>query len=156
MNTNSQMTSAEIVKTIEIEASQTHVFDTFVSRIADWWPLAKFSRSRGAPPQTVIIEPHIGGSIYELTDAGEKLSWGSVLLIDPHSRIVMEWHLGRPVSTEVEVEFEPLSARVTRVRLVHRGWEKLEAIGATVERESYEQGWVFIFEKSFATLAATQ
>jgi uncharacterized protein YndB with AHSA1/START domain len=154
MSINQPAASADIVKTIEIQASQMHVFDTFVSRIADWWPLAKFSRSRVTPPQTVIIEPRNGGGIYEVTDEGEKLSWGSVRLIEPHSRIVMEWHLGRPVSTEVEVEFEALSARLTRVRLVHRGWEKLQAAGATVEREGYEQGWAFIFEKSFATLAA--
>lgn len=156
MNINSQLASAEIVKTIEIAASQMHVFDTFVSRIADWWPLAKFSRSRGEPPQTVIIESRTGGGIYEVTDTGEKLDWGHVRLIEPHSRIIMEWHLGRPVSTEVEVEFESLSARLTRVRLVHRGWEKLEAVGATVEREGHEQGWTFIFEKSFATLAAAE
>jgi uncharacterized protein YndB with AHSA1/START domain len=152
MNANHQ--STEIVKTIEVNAPQAHVFETFVSRIADWWPLEKFARSRNQKPQTVVIEAFVGGLIYEKAETGETLSWGSVKTIQPHSRLVMEWHLGRPVSTEVEVEFEVLSESKTLVRLTHRGWEKLEAIGATVERTGYEQGWAMIFEKNFK-IAAT-
>jgi uncharacterized protein YndB with AHSA1/START domain len=151
---NDQLRNADIVKTIEINAPQAHVFETFVARIAQWWPLDKFARSRTQKPQTVIIEAFAGGLIYEKAANGETLNWGSVKSIEPYSRLVMEWHLGRPVSTEVEVEFEALAANKTLVRLTHRGWEKLESIGATVERTGYEQGWTMIFEQSFR-IAAT-
>jgi uncharacterized protein YndB with AHSA1/START domain len=149
MSTDHSQSSPEIVKTIEVNASQTHVFEMFVTRISDWWPLAKFSRSRGTQVRSAHIEPIAGGLIYEVTETGERLEWGRVRSIEAPKRIVMEWHLGRPVSTEVEVIFEPLAPRLTRVRLVHRGWEKLEAVGATVERQGYENGWTLIFQTLF-------
>ncbi len=147
---------APIVKTIDIAASQAVVFDTFTTQLADWWPLARFSRSRGTPPSTVVLEPRPEGDIYEISALGERLSWGKVVVYEPPSLLVIEWHLGRPVSTIVEVRFESIAARLTRVRLEHRGWEQLEALGATVERQAYEQGWVLILEQCFATFVARQ
>jgi uncharacterized protein YndB with AHSA1/START domain len=151
---SAQNTSNEIIKTIEIDASQAHVFETFVGRISQWWPLAKFKRSKDHTPQSVVIERFVGGMIFEQAANGDKLSWGSVKLFDPPSTLVMEWHLGRPVSTEVEVTFTALSENRTSVRLVHRGWEKLETSGATVERIGYDQGWSLIFEQAFRVVAS--
>jgi uncharacterized protein YndB with AHSA1/START domain len=149
MSTDPSQPSQEIVKTIEINASQAHVFEMFILRISEWWPLAKFSRSRATPALSAHIEPVVGGLIYEVAQTGERLEWGRVRSIEAPTRIVMDWHLGRPVSTEVEVTFEQLAPRLTRVRLVHRGWEKLEAAGATVERLGYENGWSLIFQNLF-------
>lgn len=149
-----RLLSNPILKTIEVSATQVRVFDTFVSRISDWWPLDKFARSRGEKPLRVVIEQFVGGSIYEISNNGDKLEWGKVRIIEPYSKLVMEWHLGRPIVTEVEVEFEVVSANITRVRLTHRGWEKLEAVGATTERGGYECGWTVIFEQSFLNAAS--
>jgi uncharacterized protein YndB with AHSA1/START domain len=151
---NTQNPASEIVKTIEVNASQAHVFETFVGRITDWWPLAKFKRSKDQAPQSVVIERFPGGLIFEKAANGETLTWGSVKSIEPPSKIVMEWHLGRPVSTEVEVTFTALADDRTSVRLIHRGWEKLESSGATVERIGYDQGWSLIFEQSFRLAAS--
>jgi uncharacterized protein YndB with AHSA1/START domain len=151
---NIDPSTTDIVKTIEVSASQSHVFETFVLRITEWWPLEKFKRSKDQTPKSVVIEPFAGGLIFEQTASGDTLHWGSVKLIEPPSRLVMEWHLGRPVSTEVEVMFEALSANRTRVRLIHRGWEKLESSGATVERIGYDQGWSMIFEQNFRLVAS--
>lgn len=141
--------SLPIVKMIDIGAPCELVFAMFVSNFGDWWPLARFSRTRGSAPQNVVLEAHAGGSIYEVSVDGSKLLWGSVAAIEHNQRIVMNWHLGRPVSTIVDVTFEPLSAERTRVRLEHRGWEGLEAAGASVERQGYAAGWDLILQQSF-------
>jgi hypothetical protein len=107
---------APIVKTLDIAASQAVVFDTFTTQLADWWPLARFSRSKGTPPSTVMLEARSGGDIYEISASGERLSWGSVVVYEPWGLLVMNWHLGRPVSTTVEVRFESIAPRLTRVR----------------------------------------
>jgi uncharacterized protein YndB with AHSA1/START domain len=126
--------SLPIVKVIEIGAPCELVFEMFVINFGDWWPGARFSRTRGSAPQRIVLEPHEGGAIYEVSADGINLPWGSVTAIDRNRRIVMDWHLRRPVSTVVNVTFESLAADRTRVRLKHRGWEKLEAAGASVER----------------------
>jgi uncharacterized protein YndB with AHSA1/START domain len=145
-----------IVKTIEIAAPRAVVFDIFTTRLADWWPLARFSRVRGAAPLTAVLEPRVDGDIYEVSATGDRLSWGTVVAYEPPTRLVMHWHLGRPVSTTVEVEFESIGAQRTRVRLVHGGWELLEALGATVERQAYEQGWGLILEQCFAVFVTRE
>jgi uncharacterized protein YndB with AHSA1/START domain len=138
-----------ITKTVEIMAPAATVFDTFVTCIGDWWPLARFSRSRGSTPKSLILEPRSGGAIYEISADGERLDWGSVITIDPPHSIVMAWHLGRPAETKVYVTFEVIDPIRTRVQLEHSGWDKLEAAGATVERQGYEAGWEAILERGF-------
>jgi uncharacterized protein YndB with AHSA1/START domain len=139
-----------IVKVIEIGAPCDLVFEMFVSNFGDWWPRAHFSRTRGSAPQRVVLEAHADGAIYEVSADGSKLAWGSVTAIEPNRRILMEWHLGRPVSTVVEVTFESIAADQTIVRLEHRGWEKLEAAGAAVERQGYAGGWDLILQQAFS------
>jgi uncharacterized protein YndB with AHSA1/START domain len=141
--------SSPIVKVIEIGAPCELVFETFVSSFGDWWPRARFSRTRGSAPQRVVLEARAGGAIYEVSADGTKLAWGTVTAIEYNRRILMDWHLGRPVSTLVDVTFETLSAGRTRVRLEHRGWEKLEAAGASVERRGYAGGWDLILQQAF-------
>lgn len=153
---NDRPLSNPIVKTIEVNASQARVFETFVARISEWWPLDKFARSRNEKPQSVVIEQFVGGSIYEVANNGDKLEWGRLTVFEPPSRLVMDWHLGRPIATEVGVEFEVVSASITRVHLTHSGWEKLEAVGATTERGGYEIGWALIFEQRFLSTASTK
>ena len=145
---------APIVKTIEINAPTAVVFDMFVLRFGDWWPAAKFSRTRGATPQSITLDATVGGAIYETSASGERLAWGRVLEIDMGRRIVMAWHLGRPVETVVDVQFEAIGSDRTLVRLEHRGWEKLDAAGATVERQGYDQGWSLILEHAFKAFTA--
>jgi uncharacterized protein YndB with AHSA1/START domain len=153
---NDRLFSHPILKTIEVNATQARVFETFVSRISEWWPLDKFARSRTEKPRSVVIEQFVGGSIYEVANNGDQLAWGRVTVFEPPSRLAMDWHLGRPIATEVRVEFEVVSATITRVRLTHSGWEKLEAVGATAERGGYEMGWALIFEQRFLSAASTK
>jgi uncharacterized protein YndB with AHSA1/START domain len=145
---------APIVKVIEIGAPCELVFQMFVANFGDWWPRARFSRTRGSAPERVILEAHAGGAIYEVSGDGSKLPWGTVTAIVQNQRILMDWHLGRPISTVVDVTFETIAVDRTRVRLEHRGWERLEAAGASVERQGYAAGWDLILSQAFIPFAS--
>ena len=145
--------TSPIVKVIEISAPRDLVFEMFVSKFGDWWPGARFSRIRGSTPHNIVLEAREGGSIHELAADGGKLAWGRVTLIEQNRRIVMDWHLGRPVSTELDVTFISLDADRTQVRLEHRGWERLEIAGAMIERQGYAAGWDMILLHAFVPYA---
>ena len=89
----------------------------------------------------VAIEGREGGELYELTSAGEKHIWGTILLWDPPNRVGFTWHPGRDVdyATEVEVTFRPAGG-MTEVSLRHRGWEKLREKAEEI-RANYQSGW---------------
>ena len=60
---------------------------------------------------------------------------------EPPHRLVYLWHLrfDRSDATEVEVSFAPV-AEGTRVRIEHRGWERLGSL-AEERRERNRRGW---------------
>ena len=51
----------------------------------------------------------------------------------------------------IDVTFTP-AAGGTRVELVHSGWEKL-GDAAAARRDSYDKGWVRVFEQCYADYA---
>ena len=150
MVSSANETSSPIMKTITIVAPRALVFATFVLDFGNWWPRDRFVRSTGSVLPTVILEAREGGAIFELTDSGTRLEWGTVTAIEQDRFVRMQWHLGRPVETIVEVAFEDVAHDQTRVVLTHSGWEALEAAGATVERENYDRGWDMILVNTFA------
>ena len=143
--TGGQETAAAVRKTLRVDCSVDHAFHTFTEGIGSWWPLQTHSISvmdQGqAPPETAIVEPQAGGRLYERTHDGRECDWGSVLVWEPPSRLVIEWRVN-PANprTEVEVRFVP-DGDGTRVELEHRGWERFAAGRGPVARSSYEEGW---------------
>jgi uncharacterized protein YndB with AHSA1/START domain len=53
----------------------------------------------------VVLEPRVGGRIFERTPAGDEHDWGEVLAYEPPRRLAYLWHLrfDRADATEVEV-----------------------------------------------------
>jgi uncharacterized protein YndB with AHSA1/START domain len=145
-----------IRKTIEVPCDAETAFDTFVARTSAWWPLAvnSVSAMSGQAAKSVTIEPRAGGRIFEVKADGATESWGSVTLFERPRRIVLSWQIMVPAdqATEVELTFTP-TAGGTRVDLEHRDWDSL-ADQAEASRDSYDQGWVGVFEERFAAACA--
>ena len=135
-------------KSVTVRRTPAEAFEVFTARIGSWWPLQKFSIHQ-ADAETCVIEPFVGGAIYELSRSGERAPWGVVRVWEPGTRLVVAWHPGHDPSEaqEVEVRFLP-DAGGTRVELEHRDWQ---ALGTKAEetRGNYEQGWVYVFEHCF-------
>ena len=73
---------------------------------------------------------------------GAEGNWGTVLVWEPPSRVVLAWKPNTTPDppTEVEVRFTP-QGDGTLVELEHRGWERL-GVAAERARAGYGQGWV--------------
>jgi hypothetical protein len=124
----------------EVACSAEHAFATWTARIGSWWP-ADHTVSR-QPGLEVVLEPTLGGRIYERTRSGAEHEWGEVTAWEPPGRLAYLWHLRRDrrEATEVEIRFVAVAAAATRVEIEHRGWERL---GDAAEdwRDRNRGGW---------------
>ena len=121
-----------IRKVVLVDFTPEEAFDLFTARIASWWPVRTHSYG-GDRVTNVVLEPQVGGRLYELTEDGEQ-DWASVLAWEPPARLLLDWKIGEACGTEVEVTFEP-EGPGSRVVLEHRGF------GESDPRERYAGGW---------------
>jgi len=135
-------------KAVTVRRTPQEAFEIFTARFGSWWPLHKFSIHQ-AEAATCVIEPRVGGAIYEVAKTGERSPWGVVKVWEPGQRFVMSWHPGHDASEAQEVEIRFLAeGDGTRVELEHRDWQALGA-KAQATRENYEGGWVYVFEQCY-------
>jgi uncharacterized protein YndB with AHSA1/START domain len=117
-------------KELVVQASQERCFRMFTRGMNKWWP--KDHHIGAAPLKEVIVEEHVGGRWYSKHEDGSESNTGKVLLWDPVERVVLTWQIKADWKydpdfvTEVELRFEKLGEKTTRVKLEHR---KLEAYG---------------------------
>jgi uncharacterized protein YndB with AHSA1/START domain len=136
-----QETSERAVeKSVTVNVPVERAFEVFTAEIGTWWPLHTHAVDTERS-ETVILEGHVGGRLYERAPSGEEHLWGTVLAWEPPSRILYSWHPGRGEETAQEVEITFKAQRAgTRVEVRHTGWEKL---GDGIEEAiaSYDEGW---------------
>lgn len=144
---------APVVKSLELRRSADDAFRIYVHEAARWWPLETHALSPENQTNAVdhVVEPRVGGRVYEIAEDGRQFDWGEVLAYEPGQRFSMTWQLGRAreQSGEVEVRFEPLGADACRVTLVHSHWERMGEEGPKF-REGYNMGWETVFGERFA------
>jgi uncharacterized protein YndB with AHSA1/START domain len=135
-------------KSVTVRRTPAEAFEIFTNGFSGWWPTRQFSIHL-EETATCGIEPRIGGEIFEVSNAGRREVWGTVIVWEPPHRIAMTWHPGRDPSSAQEVELRFVAVpEGTRVELEHRGWTKLGE-RAKEARTSYEEGWVMVFERCY-------
>ena len=107
-----------------------------------------------------VIEPRVGGRWYERGDDGSTCQWGSVLIWEPHSLLVLSWDVNADwqydpaLKTEIEVRFNADGSDRTRVELEHRHLDRYGARRDEMRRIYDTEGdWGKILEM-FASVAA--
>lgn len=143
-----------VVKTVKVGCTPEQAFRFFTADFGLWWPAATHSVVAYASrfkdkPTHVVLEPRVGGRIFERTRAGEEHTWGSVLVWQPPTQLAFSFHPGSdPKEAQtVEVAFSA-APDGTIVVLTHSGWETLGA-DAQETRDSYNQGWEGVFRGAF-------
>jgi uncharacterized protein YndB with AHSA1/START domain len=113
----------------EVACPVAHAFEVWTARIGTWWPADH--TVTGDPASAVILEPGVGGRVYERTPSGEVHDWGEITAWEPPHRLAYLWHLrrDRADATEVEITFTPHDGATT-VEIEHRGWDRLGARGS--------------------------
>lgn len=134
MTTEAQATS--ITTQIVVEAPQDRAFSVFVERFDDIKP--REHNMLSVDVEETVLEPRVGGDIYDRGADGSVCRWARVLAYEPPDRIVFSWDISpqwRPETdldrtSEVEVRFIEETPGRTRVELEHRhldrhgeGWE---------------------------------
>jgi uncharacterized protein YndB with AHSA1/START domain len=137
-----------------VACSPEHAWDVWATKTSLWWP--RDHSVSGEEGLSVTIEPRCGGRIYERTPRGLEHDWGEVVAWEPPHRLVYLWHIGRDRSaaTEVAVTFAP-ARDITRVTIVHRGWERLGADAGEL-RNRNRRGWASLlphFERECGELS---
>lgn len=154
------MTPAEstvVRHSITVDATQEKAFATFTTGHNRWWP--REFHIGGAELEEAVLEGREGGRWYERDVDGSECEWGTVLVWEPPSRLVLtwqitgEWAYDADLVTEVEVRFVPEGASRTRVEVEHR---HLDAYGDQADqmRDQFDSGWPGILQ-SFSAAAAT-
>ena len=143
-----------VQKQVTIAKPAAEVFRLFTAEIDKWWPLGKGYKVGKAEPVFCAIEPRVGGRLFERSQDGQECDWGTVLVWDPPHTLAYSWHPGQSAdkAQHIEMRFVPEAEARTRVELVHSGWESTPEGRKT--RDSYDNGWVFVFERCFRDYAA--
>jgi uncharacterized protein YndB with AHSA1/START domain len=140
-----------VVKTVTVRCPPATAFRRFTEELGAWWPLATHHMSDD--PSSCAMEGRIGGRLFERGKDGSEKVWGVIELWDPPHRLAFTWQVKLPPeqAQRIDVTFAPAPGG-TRVDLVHSGWERLGDAAAT-RRDSYDKGWVRVFEQCFADYA---
>ncbi len=146
-----------VVVDVFIKRDPATAFELFTGRIADWWPLQTHSLGASRednPVKTVILEPHVGGRIYEIAQNGLEEPWGAITDWQPGEYVAFTWHVGRDpeAATRVSVRFQPSDTGGTHIKLTHDNWHVLGDEGSKL-REGYAAGWHGIFNDEFVPYA---
>ena len=143
-----------VVKEIVVAAPIDTCFRTFVDDFASWWPPEHHIGERDVVD--FRIEGFVGGRCYDVDTQGGECHWGTVLAIEPPTRLMFAWHiqgdwtvdLDSARQSEVEVSFAVIDPQRTAVRLEHRHIERhgagAEGLRAGV---SGQGGWPALLER---------
>ena len=125
---------------LDVACPADHAFAVWTSGIGTWWPADH--TVTGEDGLDVVLEPRVGGRIFERTSGGVEHDWGEVTRWDPPSRLDYLWFLRaeRGDATDVSIAFVPVDEGRTRVEITHSGWERLGTRG-DAWRDRNHQGW---------------
>lgn len=124
----------------DVACSAEHAFDVWTRRFGRWWRADH--TATGEVGLEIVLEPRVGGRIYQRDERGTEIEWGRVTLWEPPASLGYLWHLrrDRADATDVLVTFVPVGPASTRVEVEHTGWERLGA-DADRWRDANRGGW---------------
>ena len=131
----------DVRKSVTVPASVDVAFRVFTQRPAEWLPAGHTFLKN---PQSITMEPRVGGRFYERGADGAEITRGTVVAWAPPSRLAVTWRVGpgwRPVfddeqASRIEVEFAAVGPDVTEVTAtytqLHRHGEFAGAIRSAI------------------------
>ncbi len=129
---------------LDLRCPPEHAFEVWARKISAWWPADH--TVAGVDGVEVVLEPRVGGRIYERGPDGTESEWGEVTLWEPPGRLGYLWHLrrDRADATDVLISFNSQPDGTTRMEIEHTGWERLGA-GGQEWRDRNLGGWTTLF-----------
>jgi Activator of Hsp90 ATPase homolog 1-like protein len=137
--------SGMVVRTaVTVPIAPADAFRLFTDGMSTWWPLPSHS-VYDTEATGVVIEPRVGGRVYETTADGRTADWGIISAWEPGEHLAMSWHPGNEpgLATHVDIHFVATDDGGTMVDVVHTGWE-VRGADAPRAAASYDTGWKFV------------
>jgi uncharacterized protein YndB with AHSA1/START domain len=111
---------------VVVNAPIERAFAVFTERFGDFKP--REHNLLAVPIAETVLEPRVGGHIYDRGADGTECRWARVLVYEPPTRVVFTWDIGPTwqlesdpaKASEVEVRFTAESGQRTRVEIEHR------------------------------------
>ena len=148
MSSHTQAASTTVTSSIVVEAPIERAFRVFTEDFGAFKPPEH--NILAVEIAETVLEPHVGGHIYDRGVDGSECRWARILAYEPPHRLLFSWDISSQWqvetdidrTSEVEVRFIAEGPDRTRVQLEHRhldrhgdGWEGVRgAIGG-------DQGW---------------
>jgi uncharacterized protein YndB with AHSA1/START domain len=140
-----------VIREVEVAAPLATCFKVFVDGFDTWWP-TEHHLGEDRDVVEFRIEPEVGGRCYDVDRDGGVSHWGTVLAIDPPTRLAFAWHIQGDWTcdtdparqSEVEVTFTEVGPDRTRVRLEHRNLERHAGADGLRQGVSGEGGWTLL------------
>jgi len=135
-----EQTSTPVREEVVVDVPVERAFEVFTTEMGSWWP-PEHHILQGELAE-MVLEPEVGGRIYDRGTDGTECQWARVLVWEPPRRLVFSWDITLQWSietdpdrtSEVEITFTPEGPARTRVGLEHRnihrhgdGWEGMHA-----------------------------
>ena len=121
---------------IVVDVPVEHAFRVFTERFDEIKP--REHNLLAVPIDRTVLEPRVGGTVYDVGVDGSRCAFARVLAFDPPHRLLISWDISPrwelepdpDRTSEVEVRFVEQAPERTRVMLEHRhldrhgaGWE---------------------------------
>lgn len=114
----------DVRKTITVPAPVDEAFRIFTERAIEWMPAG---HSFLKDPESMTMEPRVGGRFYERAADGAEMTRGTILQWSPPDRLVVTWRVGpnwQPVlddekASVIEVDFSAAGPDATGVVLTY-------------------------------------
>ena len=145
---STQTSETTVHASVTVDAPVDRAFSVFTEDFGRFKPPEH--NLLGVEIAETVLEPRVGGHLYDRGVDGSECRWARVLVYEPPHRVVLSWDISPqwqletdPAKTsEWEVRFVPEAPDRTRVELEHRhldrhgdGWESVrDGIG-------HDQGW---------------
>ncbi|GGM14157.1 SRPBCC family protein [Nakamurella endophytica] len=147
-----------VQRSIVVPVAADAAFTAFTDRFGDFKP-PEHNLLR-APIAETMLEPRVGGAIYDRAVDGSECRWARILVFDPPQRLVFSWDIGPTWelesdpdhTSEVEIRFVAEGPARTRVELEHRNLDR-HGPGWTGMRPAVagDEGWP-LYLRRFADL----
>lgn len=137
--------AARVEMEVEIAAPPDRVWKALVEETGIWWPRSFYA---GADTRAFVLEPRVGGRMYEDWGNGAGLLWFTVVSLDPPRALELAGHLfpayGGPATSLVRIELSEARG-ATRLRLT----DAIHGSLASDIEARLDAGWKELFAKAF-------
>ena len=135
--------SVEARVELTMHAPQRRVWDALTKETTHWWPKSFYSSAR---TKNFIIEPRLGGRVFEDYGGGEGFTWYTVVGFDRPNVLLLVGHMGPPfggpLASLLRLALSPAGANETKLEISDA------AFGQVAECDT-EGGWREIFDGNF-------